>query len=651
MPQLRTLTKSRFKLAVECPTKLFYTGKKTYRNLMEGNSFLHLLSEGGYQVGELAKMQFTGGVEVLESDNKKALQRTAELLECENVVIFEAALAFDDFFVRIDILIKQGSQFELIEVKAKSYDSNKTKIAGARVDIHSSFRPYIEDITFQHWVLSKALPQARINSFLMMPDKSIRARVDKLNQKFKLVRNGQHHKVVNDFDSKLKALDEELLVKVNVDEFVKLIYLNGVGSGAVKTPFHQAIYQWAKAFKEDQKIPPQPGSKCAKCEFKAANDDFLKSGLAECWSEAFGLSPTELKKGTVLDLHDYRNKDHLIHEGRFRLSALLENDIQINNAGKKMSLGLRQWMQAHGIPQSEDRGGYCLSETHMRDEILAWCYPFHFIDFETSSVAVPFHKGMRPYEPIAFQFSHHEMTEDGRVRHAGQFLLAEAGVFPNFEFARQLKAQLEHDCGTVFMWSRHENTILSKIILQLEAADPPPHDAMDLVNFLRTLTQGGSREMYDLCKLSKEAYYHENTKGSSSIKKVLPAILQSSKWLRETYSKPTYGSLDGIPSLNFHNFSWIPSGERDDRSPDPYEQLRGYGSEMLDEEVLPSEDPDDLVISEGGAAATAYARLQFEELSLEKRYKIELGLLRYCELDTLAMVMIVQGWKAELNLY
>jgi len=33
-------------------------------------------------------------------------------------------------------------------------------------------------------------------------------------------------------------------------------------------------------------------------------------------------------------------------------------------------------------------------------------YPYHFIDFETSTVAIPFHKGMRPYEPVAFQFSH-----------------------------------------------------------------------------------------------------------------------------------------------------------------------------------------------------------------------------------------------------
>jgi hypothetical protein len=73
--------------------------------------------------------------------------------------------------------------------------------------------------------------------------------------------------------------------------------------------------------------------------------------------------------------------------------------------------------------------------------------------------------------------------------------------------------------------------------------------------------------------------------------------------------------------------------------------LKDYGSELLGETVLAGEDPDDLVIANGGAAATAYARLQFEEMGAEPRQKICKALLRYCELDTLAMVMIVEAWK------
>ena len=46
-------------------------------------------------------------------------------------------------------------------------------------------------------------------------------------------------------------------------------------------------------------------------------------------------------------------------------------------------------------------------------------------------------------------------------------------------------------------------------------------------------------------------------------------------------------------------------------------------------------------LKEGGAAMTAYVRLQFEELSEYEREEIEAALLKYCELDTMAMVMII----------
>jgi len=54
-------------------------------------------------------------------------------------------------------------------------------------------------------------------------------------------------------------------------------------------------------------------------------------------------------------------------------------------------------------------------------------------------------------------------------------------------------------------------------------------------------------------------------------------------------------------------------------------------------------DSDEL--NDGGAAQAAYARLQFEEMSAYEREEIQKALLKYCELDTLAMVMIYEGWK------
>jgi hypothetical protein len=53
---------------------------------------------------------------------------------------------------------------------------------------------------------------------------------------------------------------------------------------------------------------------------------------------------------------------------------------------------------------------------------------------------------------------------------------------------------------------------------------------------------------------------------------------------------------------------------------------------------------EDGQISEGGAAAVAFAKMQFTEMSDMERNALREALLQYCELDTLAMVMIWEHW-------
>jgi len=77
---------------------------------------------------------------------------------------------------------------------------------------------------------------------------------------------------------------------------------------------------------------------------------------------------------------------------------------------------------------------------------------------------------------------------------------------------------------------------------------------------------------------------------------------------------------------------------------DPYAKLKQLAKDMTPEEPRDTEG-NASIIAEGGAAATAYARLQFEDLDKQTRERICSALLRYCELDTLAMVMVVQAWR------
>ena len=650
MSNPRYLTKSRFKLAVECPTKLYYVRKShEYRDSMAENDFLAMLAEGGYQVGALAKLRYPDGIEIEGLDTALTISETRELLGHKNVVLFEPAIQIGDFFIRIDILVKNGNRLELIEVKAKSYDSLEPGIEGKNGGITSSMLPYLQDAAFQTWLLRQAYPGSEITTSLMMPDKSKLAPINGINQMFKLTERSVVELRVPQ-GSNMKALAETLLTKVCVDNYISHILSQPLEYPGGLSSFREAANIWADAYRNDQKIAPKIGAQCGSCQFKAESSDGLKSGFHECWKAANDWNDQDFIGGTVLDLWNFRGKQKMIDQGTFRISQILREDIgdfddesEVTGLSRKQ----RQWLQVNGIPEDYNHGGYYFDSSLAAVEMSSWKFPYHFIDFETSSVALPFYEGMRPYEPVAFQFSHHVMEADGSVRHAHQFLCAEPGEFPNYKFAQELKSALDKDDGTVFMWSHHENTILSKIILQLTEDSNRPEDTEDLISFIRCLIKMGDREMVDLCKIAEKTFFHPDTKGSNSIKKVLPAILKVSSVLRETYSKPIYGSPNGIQSLNFSSpsgFAWIDITEGS--VADPYSRLKKYAEDVLPEDA---EDKSSSIIAEGGAAATAYARLQFEDMDNGTRERIKSSLLRYCELDTLAMVMVVQGWRQDIR--
>ena len=84
---------------------------------------------------------------------------------------------------------------------------------------------------------------------------------------------------------------------------------------------------------------------------------------------------------------------------------------------------------------------------------------------------------------------------------------------------------------------------------------------------------------------------------------------------------------------------------RDGKIIDPYELL----PKLFDDTDLDDEELDLLFTSEalreGGSASIAYARMQYTEMSLLERDELKKALLKYCELDTLAMVMIIEAWR------
>jgi len=658
MKPSRYLTKSRFKLALDCETKLFYTRKpERYPDTSVDDPFLESLAEGGFQVGELARLYHPGGVMIADRGYVKPLKLTKELLKQENVIIYEPAFLFDNCFIRADVLVKEGSKVDLIEVKSKSFDgTDSMDFLKANGNLDYGWQPYVYDVAFQKYVLMNACPQFKIRSYLMLANKNAEASVDGLNQKFMIVKDKTGNASIKLCgETSPEALGKEILIKVRIDDLIDRIFEGTDMDDPPVMLFFDLVKHLAGHYARDEKIVTPLSSSCGGCEFRSTEEERAEGkqdGFRECWKSLAGFTDSDFDRPSIFDLWDFRRKSRMIEEQKYFLEELNDEDIGESDPPLHgMSRTDRQRTQV--AKALSDDASMLLLKDELKEEMESWVYPLHFIDFETSAVAIPFYKGMRPYEGIAFQFSHHQVEKDGTIAHVGEYLNVERGKFPNFDFVRRLKAQLDKDKGSVFMYSHHENTYLNIIYWQLKKADiTEVPDRDELCDWIKTITRSsrnqaevweGPRKMIDLCAVVKKYYFDPYTNGSNSLKSVLPAILNRSSYIQEKYARPVYGT-SAMPSLNFQNQIWIE--EEGEEIKNPYDLLPPLFEDISDEELEQFvTDPD---LKEGGAAMMAYARIQFSEMPKTEREHVIKGLLRYCELDTFAMVLIWEFFKTEI---
>lgn len=649
---MKVLTKSRFKLGLECPNKLYYTKKKEYADTKVTDTFLEALAEGGFQVEELARMHYPNGVLIEGNDWDYQLlwEQTQELLKQENVIIYEAAFLIDGLFIRTDILVKQGNNIELIEVKAKSFmPDDEYLFVGKRGGMVSSWKPYLFDIAFQKYVIQLCFPQWKIQSYIMMADKSKKASVNGLNQLFRISSKGENRTGILKKVSSVEETGDSVLGRKNVTQIVADIEANKYKYHDSLT-FIESINLFKEFYQKDEYANWNTSfSTCKSCEFKS-EDDELKSGFKECFIKQHNWTESDFVKPNIFDVYFFSKGNKLFEEGIYFKDELTEDSVGLKVEAEKLTTSHRQWLQIEKEVNNDDE--IYVDAEGLKEEMDKWTFPLHFIDFETSAVALPFNKGLKPYEQIAFQFSHHIYYENGKVEHASEYINNKAGVFPNFEFLRALKEALEKDNGTIFKYSNHENTILNAIYAQL--LDSDEEDKEELIKFIHSISHSksdsvvkwkGNRDMVDLWDVEKRYYYNPLTKGSNSIKAVLPASLSSSKFLQEKYSKPLHQI--NVSSKNFsENHVWLEI--ENDIVKSPYKMLPslfdGWSEEQIESTLSEIED-----IANGGAALTAYGKLQYTDMEQAEIDELTSALLKYCELDTLAMVMIYEHFRELTN--
>ena len=483
----------------------------------------------------------------------------------------------------------------------------------------------------------------------MLADKSKEAPVEGLNQLFRISKTAGNRTGIKKKVNSIEEIGGSVLGKINIDSI-----LNEIETGKHlcynKLNLEQSINVFSEHYTADKFFnSPVSYSNCKGCEFIATEEELTagtKSGFKECWSKQMGWEEEDFSKANTFGIWNFRRGNRLFEEGKIFLDDLDEDDIGVRTEAGKISSSERQWIQVEKT-RTGDSEPYILKE-ELRQEMSRWEFPLNFIDFETSATALPFNKGRRPYEQVAFQFSHHTVDETGTVKHESEYINFTPGNFPNFQFVRELKKALEKNNGSIFKYAAHENSILNAIFQQLKESDEP--DKEELQEFIKSISHStgnspddwcGERDMIDLCEVVKNYYYDPHMGGSNSIKAVLPAVLNSSKYLQQKYSKPL--KEIGLSSKNFYpEHVWLEV--ENGKVLSPYKMLpplfADWTEEQLEATVSGMED-----IADGGAALTAYGKLQYTDMPEEERLAIKQSLLKYCELDTLAMVMIYEYFK------
>ena len=423
----RTLSKSDFKLAQSCVTKLYYRENR-YPETNDDNPYLAMLAEGGYMVEQLARLMFPDGVELQYGRDVAAdWEETRRLLEQDHVTLFEATLLSGRKQARVDILVKRGNHFDLIEVKSKSMDGDDLDegplgpFRGKQKPyaIRAPWRPYLEDVGYQTQLLRELYPDAVVVPHLLVVDKSKTTATEGLPGMFSIQRNVMVGGRIKDLDVRFTGdpaaiVPGEFLtirdVSSEVDELMPEI--------SASTQRLVALYDGDAVQREQEPISWH----CRACEYRITGDN-ERNGFRECWGELATPDPHifDLWHFGSVKIDGEQLGSQLIANGKTSLYDVPPSLLTSKRSGRQLvqieySRGTDPWIGPGLAPALAD---------------LQW--PLHFIDFETSMLALPYHRDMHPYEQVAFQWSCHTLRGPGQpartprvVEHGG--LVAERQV-------------------------------------------------------------------------------------------------------------------------------------------------------------------------------------------------------------------------------
>ena len=630
MPHPIYLTKSDLKTARSCTTKLYYK-KLGYPTVDRVDSYTRILADGNFIISKIAHLFYPEGIYVsanLNSDESiaNAVQETIAQLQKENVILFEPVLYHQHKLARADILVKQGDRIEIIEIRSKGFDSqahedlikyrNLSLFRNKRTgNVGGEWKYIIEDIAYQVGILQEMLAEhlpdfeAQISPYLLVPDRAKTTAIDNLTSYFQIERLSTHRNSFSKFNG-IKVNFTGDINEIERDRFLTKVSIETEVAELIEPVIASAQKYIDYLIERSPEIFAPISKSCKGCEYRASDRD-TRDGFKECWGDLAE------REHHVLDLYQMGriggNETPLVNE-LIKQKKVSMFDVPLEELND-YTYSYRQLVQIEHTQKNKEWISEYLPKIVKQVE-----YPIHFIDFETSRMAIPYRAGMQPYEQVAFQWSCHTITEPEALPIQTEWLDLD-NTFPNFQFAESLMECLG-DRGTILTWATHENSVLRDIYYQMQAYDYQNPQLQTWLANTAKLGNKGKSNLVDMNALTLKHYFHPLMKGRTSLKCVLPAVWKTNPYLHEIpWFKEYYRDIDG-------------------KVLSPYD-------------VLPQLQIGDRiqVVNEGAGAMLAYQDLMYGEnrnLGIDNqatRSQWKELLYQYCRLDTMAMVIIWTHWQ------
>ncbi len=623
-----TLSKSLFKLGLECPLRVKHSlARPALPRQTDEDSYMQQLARGGYMFEKLVRIYHPGDdMYVPKQSHAEASARTIAKIKAGDCMLHETTFAVGDLMARCDMVRVTGDTLDLIEIKSASAEVESKLQTDPKELLKKDWQPYVVDLAYQVHVARLSLQAAgiekTIRAWFYLPNKLGVAGPEEVRGLFTLTDNGSGGRPDVEYSGKAQLGNETSLIAIlEATEAVAQAYPGeeSIAEATNRLAGYVASGNWPA---------PELGMKCKACEFNVPGQT---SGYDLCWGTQaraehhlftlWHLGSMEYRKpGTV------RRITEQAAPRAPQVTDLQDEDLagdgELQRGWKRQIMAVRT-------------GRAFISPELVRDAAtLLRCktehYPLFFLDYEGTRCALPSAPGCRPYGQVGFQWSCHVIDNPGASPRHVEWLDTE-NENPNLGFLESLRKLLGEQ-GTIYHWADYEVVVTQELANEIRG-DASKADLVSWVdrnwgmNAKNKKHAVKSERCLDLVVISRGHFYDPAMKGSHSIKKVLPVVWKNPaiqklfpKYAVDEKGQPVKSPYDALPALT----------------------LQDSKDNTLDLSKLDELD----IVKNGPGAMLAYEHVRYGLAAGDQaaRRSIRRQLMRYCELDTAAMVMVWKYW-------